>query len=78
MNLVITVNSVYQKYEQLTPSPSLEEHIMSNLSHLLIATNSAVNIVVYFLKVLRGAVEEVYYRDRRMDRWCLQYLHIRA
>ena len=50
----------------ISPVPEEEDinlllDILTNISHLLIATNSSVNIVVYVLKVRRNFVNKIVY-----------------
>ena len=44
----------------LTTNKRLEmaEHVVANVSHILIVTNSAVNIIVYAMKVLGSSMSE--------------------
>ena len=51
MILFIFQKIIYPDRTEEDPSVALFHEIVINISHILIATNSAVNIVIYFLKV---------------------------
>ena len=62
------LQDIFHPFEEEEPELKLFLDVVINISHLLIATNSAVNIVVYFLKVIL--------EDLRMKRLPLYDVHI--
>ena len=58
--IIFPLQKLIPGLEVLTTNKRLEmaEHVVANVSHILIVTNSAVNIIVYAMKVLGSSMSE--------------------